>query len=75
MASLKFRCLTPNVTVEEHLVKADEKFFHEGSHFVILNGSGLARVCINNEASIYGWAHFKTFTFYPGGENEQIHRI
>ena len=56
MASLKFRCLTPNVTVEEHLVKADEKFFHEGSHFVVLNASGLARVCINNETSIYGWA-------------------
>ena len=56
MASLKYRNLTPNVTVEVQLVKADEKFFHEGSHFVILNGSGLVRVCIENEASIYGWA-------------------
>lgn len=56
MASFNYRCLTPNVAVEEHLVKADEKFFHEGAHFVVLNGSGLARVCINNETSIYGWA-------------------
>lgn len=55
MASLKFRNLTPNVTVEEQLVKADERFFHEGAHFIVLNGSGLVRACIENEASIYGW--------------------
>lgn len=56
MASLNYRCLTPNVAVEEHLVKADEMFFHEGAHFVIINDDGDARVCINNDASIYGWA-------------------
>ena len=55
MASLKYRCLTPNVEVEQHPVAASQKFFHEGGAFCYLDGSGNVTGCINNTASIYGW--------------------
>ena len=56
MASLKYRCLTPNVQVEEHLVKADEEFFHEGGQFVYIDSTGYVRVCLTGANEIYGWA-------------------
>ncbi len=55
MASLKYRCLTPNVAVEQHLVKASQKFFHEGAAFCILSDAGLVQNCIVSEDEIYGW--------------------
>ena len=55
MASLKYRCLTPNVEVEEHPVAASQKFFHEGGAFCYLDGSGHVTNCIVDTASIYGW--------------------
>ncbi len=55
MASLKYRCLTPNVQVEEHLVAASMKFAHEGSAFCYLDGSGLVTVAAVGANEIYGW--------------------
>ena len=55
MASLKYRCLTPNVQVEEHLVAASQKFAHESASFCYLDGSGLVTVAVTATTTIYGW--------------------
>ena len=55
MASLKYRCLTPNVQVEEHLVAASMKFAHEGAAFCYLDGSGLVTTVAVGANEIYGW--------------------
>ncbi len=55
MASLKYRCLTPNVQVEEHLVAATQYFGHEGASFAYLDGSGLITNCLVGANEIYGW--------------------
>ncbi len=54
MGSLKYRCLTPNVQVEEHLVAASQKFAHEGSSFAYLDGSGLITNAVVGQDVIYG---------------------
>ena len=55
MASLKYRCLTPNVQVEKHLVAASMKFAHEGAAFCYIDGSGHVTVCAVGANEIYGW--------------------
>lgn len=55
MASLKYRCLTPNVQVEEQPVAASMKFAHEGAAFCYLDGSGHVTVCAVGANEIYGW--------------------
>jgi len=54
MASLKYRCLTPNVQVEEHLVAATQYFGHEGASFCYLN-AGYVTNCLVGADEIYGW--------------------
>ena len=55
MASLKYRCLTPNVEVEEHPVAASQKFFHEGGAFCYLDGSGHVVRAVTATTTLYGW--------------------
>jgi hypothetical protein len=55
MASLKYRCLTPNVQVEEHAVAASQKFYHEGGAFCYLDSSGHVTVAVTATTTLYGW--------------------
>ena len=56
MASLKYRCLTPNPITTEYPVAASQVFYHEGAQFVYLDGSGNVTVGVTATATVIGWA-------------------
>jgi len=56
MASLKYGCITGNVMVKEYPVAASQYFYHEGTNFVYLDGSGNATLALNATTTLIGYA-------------------
>lgn len=55
MASLKYRCLTPNVEVKEYPVAASQIFYHNGAQFAYLDSSGYITVGVTATTTVIGW--------------------
>ena len=56
MASLKYRCLTPNPITTEYPVAASQCFYHEGAQFCYLDGSGNVTAGVTATTTVIGWA-------------------
>ena len=56
MASLKYRCLTPNVEVKEYPVAASQIFYHNGAQFCYLDSSGNVTVGVTATTTVLGFA-------------------
>jgi len=56
MPSLLYRCITPNVEVKEYGVAASQYFYHDGGHFVYLDGNGNVVLGLSATATLKGWA-------------------
>ncbi len=56
MASVKYGCITPSVETKEYAVAASQYFYHDGSSFVYLDGSGNVTLGLSATTTLIGYA-------------------